>query len=72
MKTVYLDEIENPKEREILNLLNAKGSCLYGEVFKELSISANEGQHLVFSLLSRGQIKFQYRSSLLELNVRIK
>jgi hypothetical protein len=72
MKTVYLDEIENPTERKILNLLNDKGSCLYGDVFKELSISANEGQHMVFSLLSRGLIKFQYHSSKLELNVKIK
>jgi hypothetical protein len=72
MKTVYLEEIRNPKEKEILKLLDAKGSCLYGNVFKQLSISAREGQHLVFSLLSRGLIKFQYRSSNIELNVRIK
>jgi hypothetical protein len=72
MKTVYLAEIENPKEKEILELLNAKGSCLYGNMFKQLSISANEGQHLIFSLLSRGLIKFQYHSSTIELNVKIK
>jgi hypothetical protein len=72
MKTVYLEEIENQKEKEILKLLNAKGSCLYGNVFKQLSISTSEGQRLVFSLLSRGLIKFQYHSSNIELNVKIK
>jgi hypothetical protein len=72
MRTVYLEEIENPKEKEILNLLNTKGSCRYGNVFKQLSISANEGQQLVFSLLSKGMIKFQYHSSNLELNVNLK
>jgi hypothetical protein len=72
MKTVYLEEIENPKEKEILKLLNDKGSCMYGNVFKQLSISASEGQPLVFSLLSRGLIKFQYHSSNIELNVNLK
>ena len=72
MKTVYLEEIENQKEKEILKLLNTEGSCLYGNVFKQLSISASEGQSLVFSLLSRGLIKFQYHSSNIELNVKIK
>jgi hypothetical protein len=72
MRTVYLEEIENPKEKEILKLLSAEGSCLYGNVFKQLSISASEGQHLVFSLLSRGLIKFQYHSSNIELNVDLK
>jgi hypothetical protein len=72
MKTVYLREIGNPKEREILKLLNAKGVCLYGDIFKQLAISPTEGQHIIFSLLSRGLIKYQYRSSNIELNVELK
>jgi len=72
MKTVYLRDIENPKEQEILKLLQTRGTCLYGNIFKQLSISSTEGQHLIFSLLSRGLIKYQYRSSNIELNVDLK
>jgi transcription initiation factor IIE alpha subunit len=72
MKTVYLEEIKNPKEKEVLKLLNDKGKCLYGNIFKELSISSTEGQHIIFSLLSRGLIKYQYHSSNIELNVRLQ
>lgn len=72
MKTVYLCDIENPKEQEILQLLKTGGACLYGDIFKQLSISSSEGQHLIFSLLSRGLIKYQYRSSNIELNVELK
>jgi DNA-binding Lrp family transcriptional regulator len=72
MKTMYLSEIKNPKEREILKLLKAQGACLYGDIFKRLGISSTEGQHLIFSLLSKGFIKYQYRSSHIELNVELK
>ena len=72
MKTVYLRDIENPKEQEILKLLKTRGSCLYGDIFKQLSISSMEGQHIIFSLLSRGLIKYQYRSSNIELNVELR
>lgn len=72
MKTVYLREIGNPKEREILKLLNTKGVCLYGDIFKQLAISPTEGQQIIFSLLSRGLIKYQYHSSNIELNVELK
>ncbi len=72
MKTVYLQEIDNPIEREILVLLKARGTCLYGEIFRQLSISSSEGQHIIFSMLSRELIKYQYRSSNIELNVELK
>jgi hypothetical protein len=72
MKTIMLDEIKNPKEKEVLKLLNARGKCLYGNIFKELAISSTEGQHIIFSLLSRGLIKYQYRSSNIELNVKLR
>ncbi len=72
MKTIYLEEIENQKEKEVLQFLQANGTCLYGNIFKELSISSREGQHIIFSLLSRGLIKYQYRSSSIELNVKLK
>ena len=43
MKTILLDEIKNPKEKEVLQLLHA-----------------------------RGLIKYQYRSSNIELNVKLR
>ncbi len=69
---MYLTEIKNPKEREILKLLKARGACLYGDIFKQLGISSTEGQHLIFSLLSKGLIKYKYRSSHIELSVDLK
>ena len=72
MKTILLEEIKNPKEKEVLKLLNDRGKCLYGNIFKELAISSTEGQHIIFSLLSRGLIKYQYRSSHIELNVKLR
>jgi hypothetical protein len=72
MKTVYKSEIKNPKELQILEFLRARGACLYGNIFKELAISSIEGQQIIFSLLSKGLIKYQYRSSNIELNVELK
>lgn len=72
MKKVYLCEIEDSKERDILKLLKANGACLYGDIFRQLSISSTEGQHIIFSLLSRGLIRYQYRSSNIELNAELK
>ena len=72
MKTVHTSEIKKPKELQILQLLKARGACLYGDIFKELSISSSDGQHIIFSLLSRGLIKYQYRSSYIELDVELK
>lgn len=72
MKTVYLDEIEDPKEKEVLKLLKHKGVCMYGDIIKQLEISVSDGQQIIFSLLSRSLIKYQYRSSYMELNVELK
>jgi len=72
MKTVYLDEIKSLKETEVLTLLKSKGVCMYGDIIKKLGISQTEGQQIIFSLLSRGLIRYQYRSSYLELNIELK
>jgi hypothetical protein len=72
METVYLLEIQNPKERDLLKLMKSKGACMYGDIIKQLAISAREGQNLIFSLHSRGLIKYKYRSSSIELNVELK
>jgi len=72
MKSVYWQEIENPKEKEILKLLKVRGECLYGEIIKQLAISATEGQRIIFSMLKRGLIRFQSHTSNVELNVDLK
>ena len=71
MKTISIVNIENEKEKDILNLLKTKGTCMYGNIIKELSISATEGQPIITSLLNRGLIKYQSHSSHIELNVKI-
>ncbi len=72
MKKVLTSEIKNSTELRILKLLKVKGACLYGDIFKELSLSSSEGQQIIFSLLSRGLIRYQNRSSHLELNIELK
>ena len=72
MKTVYLHDIENLTEQAILKLLKTKGPCLYGDIFKQLSISSNEGQQCIFKLLSNRLIRFQHRTSIIELNIELK
>ncbi len=70
-KTIDINTIEDPIEKKILVYLNKKKKSLYGEIIRELSISVNEGQKHIFSLLSRGLIKRGESSRLLELNVNI-
>jgi len=69
-RTIHLSEIESDKEREILQLLDKKKKCLYGDIIRSLSISSNEGQKIIFSMLSKGLIKHQENSFYLVLNVK--
>lgn len=44
-------------EQKILLLLENKGKCLYGNIFKELNLSQTAGAHAILSLLSKGYIQ---------------
>lgn len=63
-KAIELESIKNPLEKKILNLLNEKGECLYGEIIKELRISSSKGQEAIFSLLKQGLIIVDKSSSI--------
>jgi DNA-binding MarR family transcriptional regulator len=68
---IDIQEIDNPYEKDILMYLDKKGKCIYGEIIKELQISASRGQEAIYSLLNKGLIKHKDRSSFIELNVEL-
>ena len=70
--TIELSSIENKHEKAVLKLLQKKETCIYGDIIKELKISVQLGQQTIFSLINKGMIKHKFRSSKLELNIRIK
>ncbi|MBN1597728.1 MAG: hypothetical protein JW894_05500 [Bacteroidales bacterium] len=69
-KSLILSSV-SPEERKILLLLEEKGKYLYGNIFKELNLSATKGAELVLSLLSKGYIKNVGKTSFYELNVEL-
>jgi DNA-binding MarR family transcriptional regulator len=68
---IHIQEIDNSFEKDILMYLDKKGKCLYGEIIKELQISASRGQKAIYSLLNKGLIKHKEKSSFIELNVEL-
>lgn len=70
-KTIKLEEVNNRREREILELLKKRDQCMYGEIIKELSYSYMEGQKHIQSLLSKGWIDRVNMSSFFKLNTSI-
>nr|WP_319268853.1 hypothetical protein [uncultured Draconibacterium sp.] len=71
-KTIDIQNITNPFEKDILRLLEEKEKCVYGDIIKELRISARKGQESIYSLLNKGFVKHIDKSSYLKLNVDIK
>ena len=70
-KQIELEEIKNPVEREILLLIDENKQCLYGEIIRKLELSYTKGQELIYSLLTKGYIKYVERTPKLELTVDI-
>jgi hypothetical protein len=70
-KQIDLKEIENPTERKILLLINKNDECLYGEIIRKLELSCRKGQELIYSLLTKGYIKYVERTPKLELAAKI-
>lgn len=68
---VDISKINNPNEKDILIFLNKNGRCIYGDIIKKLKISNVRGQEAISSLLNKGFIRHQDRSSYIELNVEI-
>lgn len=71
-KTINIQEIDNEFEKDILKLLNEKEKCVYGDIIKELKLSAQKGQESIYSLINKGFVKHIDQSSYLKLNVDIK
>ncbi|MDX8341054.1 hypothetical protein SLH46_17780 [Draconibacterium sp. IB214405] len=71
-KTIDIQKITNPFEKDILKLLEEKEKYVYGDIIKDLKLSATKGQESILSLIKRGFIKHVDQSSYLKLNVNIK
>ncbi|KJF42733.1 MULTISPECIES: hypothetical protein [Draconibacterium] len=71
-ETIDIQKISNQFEKDILILLNEKEKYVYGDIIKDLKLSARRGQELISSLLNKGLVKRIDQSSYLKLNVDIK
>ena len=71
-KKVDISRVNNPYEKDVLTFLSRNGKCIYGDIIKELKISASKGQEAIYSLLNKGCIKHQDKTSYIELNVDLK
>jgi len=60
------------EEKQILLLLGKYSKYLYGNIFKELSISQSKGAEAILSLKNKGYIKNVGRSSFYELNISLE
>ncbi len=58
-------------EREVLKLLSEQGSCLYGNIFKQLKMPPTKGAEVILSLTNKGYIKNVGRSSYYQLEESI-
>jgi DNA-binding MarR family transcriptional regulator len=57
------------EELQVLLLLEKKGKCLYGNIFKELNISHIKVAETILSLTDKGYIKNAGRPSFYELAI---
>lgn len=71
-RTIDIQEISNQFEQDILKLLDEKEKYVYGDIIKDLKLSARKGQVLIHSLINKGLVKRVDQSSYLKLNVNIK
>jgi len=71
-ETIDIQKISNQFAKDILILLNEKEKYVYGDIIKDLKLSARRGQELISSLLNKGLVKRIDQSSYLKLNVDIK
>jgi len=57
------------EEAQVLLLLEEKGKCLFGNIFKELNMSYTKGAEIILSLTNKGYIRNAGRSSYYELAI---
>jgi predicted transcriptional regulator len=68
---VDLKKITDPSEKKILKFLKQEGTCIYGEIIRNLQLPTTKGQEAIYSLMNKGFIKHKDKSSFIELNVEI-
>lgn len=66
-KSILMSKIEDSLEEDIVLYLKKNGESQYGEIIKELQISASKGQVAIFSLLRKEIIQVD-KSSVIKLN----
>ncbi len=71
-RKLNIQTLKNPAEKEIIMLLQNHEEYLYGNIIKELNLSHTKGQEHIYSLVSKGLIKYIGRTSKLELAVDLK
>ena len=71
VKSIKLTSLTNEKEKEILLLLKQQGQCIYGEIIRQSNLSYSKGKEVIYSLISRGYVRYVGRTTKIELAVEI-
>lgn len=69
VKSIKLTSLTN--EKEILLLLKQQGQCIYGEIIRQSNLSYSKGKEVIYSLISRGYVRYVGRTTKIELAVEI-
>ncbi len=64
---LLFNKTKNENEKKVLELLKEKGKYLYGDIIKDLNLSYNKGQEVIYSLISKGLIEHCKKSSELQI-----
>jgi predicted transcriptional regulator len=70
-KSIRIETLTNEKEKEILLLLKEQKQCIYGEIIRQTNLSYSKGKELIFSMLSKGYVRYVDRTTKIELAVEI-
>jgi len=68
---IDIQKINNSQEKDILMYLDQEGKSIYGEIIRNLQLSATRGQEAIYSLMNKGLIRHRDKSSFIELNVEL-
>ncbi len=70
VKSVKLTSVS--KEKEILLLLQQQGQCIYAEIIRQTNLSYSKGKEVIYSLVSKGYIRYVGRTAKIELAIELK
>lgn len=72
VKSIKLTSLSNEKEKEILLLLQQQGQCIYGEIIRQTNLSYSKGKEVIYSLVSKGYVRYVGRTTKIELAIELK